>query len=1174
MQRRTFLKQSAIGIGALTGFHSEVLKAVEVSGVNEGRVEWGTNAVVLKSPWNSSPSIDEMLADSEHTLALNHFFRVGGEDRPATPTECRIGYSSDALLILFRCFERDMSFPYANLDANWWREANWHSLPGLPSGSTTNWPPNPDEVDLLIQPDPGIPAYYQFAATPQGLKFGCNRLLNSAIEAPADQAATVRDSSVRVNTVEAFEASVARNADEWLAYFQIPWRTMGGLPKSHFGFLPMRTRWRDGEFSTTVAIDVNECLPIDLLIETHIASTSRVRDSKDSLCELPSGVLRWQRPAVLTYPDVEMQRQIWKMQSSLPAPTDETNLSQRLWLTQRWMDLMMQEGFTPLPRAWGDLDVDLTLSFLRQKVNSALQKNDMKGACKLLDDYLSELDKMSRWWYADGSPGDILKDEWKPITSAEHLEVQGNTLLMRCMAGGRGIDLRLTLPTTGGVRIYGPDEGYWRPSDLLPLSLRRTPTDSFIESADGRIVIRQKPFSISFHDVARNEVTQIGTMNLALRFSSEGKILAIDYRNHLDPNEVIYGFGEKYDCFNHNGNVLTLWGMDDWVGNGVGRANTTYKPLPIFHSSKGYMIFDNSSYRLRADIGKTEPNQYRLTQHGPIFDFYFWTGSPEKRLQSYTALTGTPLLPPKWAFEPWMGRGEGAWANGPLHDPVAEEKSVAKRFAELDIPHSAIYAEGASALSPALNQFMAERGIRVLGYFMPAVDQSQQESLMPELKPDKLPILHCATDSQTRALGYVDFSHPNATELCRRALSPALDLGEAGSMVDYGDLVPDNAGFYDSRRGTEMHNSYYYDYQRTVSEIFREKRGNDFILYARGAAPGTQKWVGQFAGDHPANFNGLKHVLTGALNLCACGYSNWGSDLGGYFGFPQPAVYMRWFQFGCFSPLMRPHGTAPRDPWYFGEAAVTNYKLLAWTRENLLNYTYNAAAIAHNSGMSIMRSMPVSFPHEQQIAAVSDQYMFGPDLLVAPVLNEETFRTVVFPSGIWTSLWDGKTVSGPTRSKVDAPLDTIPVYLRPGAFLPVQLNRELQFGRSMTSGRFDALVVTPPMQDEKATILNARGELANVAAQSKSSGIGFTLENMPEMSFVLVYGAASATSVKVDGKVMPRVMSTDFVSMPTGWTFDHAGNRLVIRLASRQVEHSAETTSIEVEFNSSTDRTT
>ena len=111
---------------------------------------------------------------------------------------------------------------------------------------------------------------------------------------------------------------------------------------------------------------------------------------------------------------------------------------------------------------------------------------------------------------------------------------------------------------------------------------------------------------------------------------------------------------------------LTLWGTDDWVGNGVGLRNTTYKPLPIFHSSKGYMVFDNSTYRLRADIGQTEPKHYRLTQQGPIFDFYFYIGTPEESLDSYTALTGRVPLPPKWVFEPWMGRGESAWEGNPL----------------------------------------------------------------------------------------------------------------------------------------------------------------------------------------------------------------------------------------------------------------------------------------------------------------------------------------------------------------------------------------------------------------------------------------------------------------------------------------------------------------------------
>ena len=150
MRRRTFLKKSAIGIGTLAGVCGGVLKAEEIIGNKqsvmaahsggglqkarkEGQLAWGTNAVVLKSPWKGVPSVDDLLADSEHTVVLNRFYRVGGENRPATPTECRIAYNSDALFVVFRCEENDMSFPYANLDANWWRRgelafAAWFAL--------------------------------------------------------------------------------------------------------------------------------------------------------------------------------------------------------------------------------------------------------------------------------------------------------------------------------------------------------------------------------------------------------------------------------------------------------------------------------------------------------------------------------------------------------------------------------------------------------------------------------------------------------------------------------------------------------------------------------------------------------------------------------------------------------------------------------------------------------------------------------------------------------------------------------------------------------------------------------------------------------------------------------------------------------------------------------------
>ena len=129
MQRRTFLRCSGFGIGTLAGMYTGDLRtegairnpqpALTAQSTADGlattnlerQLAWGINAVVLKSPWSSSPSLDELLADRDHTLVLSRFYRAGGENRPASPTECRIAYDSDALLVVFRCEENDLSFP-------------------------------------------------------------------------------------------------------------------------------------------------------------------------------------------------------------------------------------------------------------------------------------------------------------------------------------------------------------------------------------------------------------------------------------------------------------------------------------------------------------------------------------------------------------------------------------------------------------------------------------------------------------------------------------------------------------------------------------------------------------------------------------------------------------------------------------------------------------------------------------------------------------------------------------------------------------------------------------------------------------------------------------------------------------------------------------------------------
>ena len=1078
----------------------------------------------------------DVLTDSENSVSLGLFYCAGGTGLPRAGTECRVARDADGLIVVFRCAEPELSFPATN------RTANWYSLLDTPWDQDSTFP---DTVDLFIRPSMGGAGYYQFAATLEGLKFGFEQ------GAGGESDTQTQDRTRKIN---AFTATVARGKNEWTVVMRIPWKTIGGKPRDCFGLLPVRTRWRAGEVTSPVAFDFIERPPSDLFIETHFSGSALVREVQSSLCRLPSGVLRWQRPALLTYPDAETVEAIWQMEQSLDNPTSTQNFAERLWLAQRWTDLLALEGFNFRLGRGSIVTRDLSPFEIRKRINDALQKGDTASAWRRLDGYLHQLDLVSRKWFADGSPGDI--GDWAPLLRLDRVETKENVLSLHGVASGHSVNLHLSLPRTGGVRLYGDDEGYFKPDELLPLNMVQA-SDSFsIATSGGRIVIGQDPFVVSFYDTTGNLVTRVGPNDLSFRFGPDGRISAVDFKNDLEPNEVVFGFGEQYNRFNENGNVLTLWGMDDWFGNTIGLMNETYKPIALFHSSKGYTVFDNSTYRLRADIGKIEPQRYRLTQQGPIFDYYFWIGSPEKAIKSYTALTGKPILPPKWAFEPWMGRTGRGW-SAPSHNAVAEEERVTKRFADLDIPHSAIYSEGPGAESAELNQFMAARNIKVLSWFWPVISERDQAKLLPEVQTNELPLLNAGSEQASLDLGYVDFSNPNAVELFRRWWRRRLTLGVAGSMVDFGDRVPEDAVFYDGKRGDEMHNFFAYDYHRTCNEVFREKRGDDFILFGRAAAPGDQRWVAQFAGDHPSNFPGLQTVLNGALNLCACGFSTWGSDLGGFLGWPEPAVFMRWTQFGCFSPLMRCHGRTPREPWNYGDAAVGNYKFCAWVRENLLDYIYNAAADAHETGVPMMRSLAMAYPDDRSDAGNGGEYMFGRDLLVAPVVGEDNNKTIALPPGTWTGLWDGQAIEGPTQFVRYVPLNTIPVYLKPGAIVPASLNSDLQFGQSLSDGSFKAVIVTPPGGDEEADFRYDAKPISSVPAQpTHGSAIqlqretnGFVVRlNHFGTDFILVYGVKAVSSITVSGKALSEISGTKFSSMQTGWEADPALNRIIIRL--------------------------
>lgn len=339
-------------------------------------------------------------------------------------------------------------------------------------------------------------------------------------------------------------------------------------------------------------------------------------------------------------------------------------------------------------------------------------------------------------------------------------------------------------------------------------------------------------------------------------------------------------------------------------------------------------------------------------------------------------------------------------------------------------------------------------------------------------------------------------------------------------MIDFGDHVPEDSLAFDGTRGDWLHNAYALDYHRAAHEVFKEKRGKDFILFARQAAPGSQKYVAAFAGDYLTNFKGMRAALRGGLHFTSSGFSTWSVELGGYSGGrPDRETYIRWVQWSAFSPLMRSHGQTPREPWEYGPDATPIYKRMAWTRENLLPAIYSYALEANRTGVPMMRALPLVYADQSSLQKVDDEYLFGPDLLVAPMLEPGTKRRVILPSGRWVHLWSGKTHQGGQTQQITAPLEEIPVFLREGTLMPVQLAPSLKWGDSMTRGRVEALVVTPPRGKERR---QWQIGTTNFAASSvpMSGGFQVTLaQNGPRV--LLIYGAkvTRATFVGLDGRV-------------------------------------------------------
>lgn len=526
-----------------------------------------------------------------------------------------------------------------------------------------------------------------------------------------------------------------------------------------------------------------------------------------------------------------------------------------------------------------------------------------------------------------------------------------------------------------------------------------------------------------------------------------------------------YGLGEHFDTLNHAHTIVSNVSLD----NPGPKGSSTYKPIPFFMSTTGYGLWIDTTGEATFDLNGTSDTDIILSATEKRLRIVLFTG-PEfpDILDHFTALVGRSVLPPYWAFAPWKSRD--------FHPSEAEVKEDVDKNRQLNLPASVIvldspWATGYNSykFNPkqfgdpvAMADYVHHNGYKLVLWHTPWINSKTDTPPEPGFA-DKIDV-ESSNYSEALGNGYfvknadgspyvghwwkgtgslIDFTNPRAKLWWQDQLRQAIHAGADGFKDDdaEGSFVGD-VKFADGTDPRVMRNRYAVLYNDAVEELVQKDLMGNGALFIRSATTGANGLAFLWAGDNEASFspeNGLPTVVTAALNAGMSGMPLWSCDLGGYEKTPttpDATVFQRWAEFAALSPVMEVHSQANIGPWDYGEEALATYRKFAVLNMSLFPYRYAAAQQAAKTGMPIMRSLVLTNQGDPLARAARDEYLFGPDLLVAPVLNEGTGRPVYLPKGDWIDYWTGAHTTGGTTIVAHAAIDSIPLWVRDGAILP------------------------------------------------------------------------------------------------------------------------------------------
>ncbi|MCQ4211175.1 alpha-xylosidase [Streptomyces longispororuber] len=546
----------------------------------------------------------------------------------------------------------------------------------------------------------------------------------------------------------------------------------------------------------------------------------------------------------------------------------------------------------------------------------------------------------------------------------------------------------------------------------------------------------------------------------------------------LAVGEHIYGLGERFTPFVKNGQTVDIWQAD-----GGTSSELAYKNVPFHLSSRGYGVLVNHPGKVSYEIGSESVGQLQFSVEDQSIEFHIVAGpTPKDVLRRYTALTGRPALPPAWSF--------GLWLTTSFCTEYDEETvtSFVDGMAERAIPLSVFHFDCFWMREYQWSDFtwdpdvfpdpvgmltrLKARGLRISMWINPYI--AQKSALFDEAADQGFLVRRpngdiWQWDLWQPGMALVDFTDPAARDWYAGKLRGLLDQGVDSFKTDFGERVPTDVVWHDGSDPERMHNYYTHLYNRTVFELLEKERGSgEALVFARSATAGGQQFPVHWGGDCFASFTAMAESLRGGLSLSLSGFGFWSHDIGGFEGTPDPAVFKRWLAFGLLSSHSRLHGNVSyRVPWEFGEEAVDVARQFTLLKHRLMPYLYGAAVEAHRTGVPVMRPMLLDFPDDPTCRTLDRQYLLGPDLLVAPVFTEDGDVEFYLPEGTWTQLLTGERVQGPCWRRETHGFDSLPLYVRPGAVLPLGADDRRPDG-DWPDGL--TLLVTPDAADVTVTV--------------------------------------------------------------------------------------------------------